>query len=239
MGVDLKKELEQQKRKSERRTEDEVLKAYRELLAADDEVDEDVLGRIFDRAGAEGNYTLNNLDQGRIYHLDDIRKLCIAYRLRFLDASLYKGEIPYEAISKIKSLEKAQQMRLADFKMLAPAPMFNLVRKDRDPLLFLNLGNNHYYLIHKWGGDLHPLRKLVVYPFRSFTALLITVVAASFLISFGVPESVVDDGVGNTVMIRIIAFFYFFIGFSSMSLLYGFSRMKDFSDNLWNSRYTD
>src|SRR5690606_5897121 len=46
------------------------------------------------------------LQQDRIYNLNDIKRVCIKYRLRFLDTSYFKGEFPYEAISEIKKLEK-------------------------------------------------------------------------------------------------------------------------------------
>lgn len=238
MGVDLKRELEQQKKRSERKSVDEVLMAYKALLEADDKLDEEIIQRIFETSAMAGNYQLHRLDECRIFNEKDIRKLCTAYRLRFLEASLFKAEIPYEAIFEIKKLEKEQEVVLSDFKILAPAPMFNLERKDRDPLLFLNLGNQHYYLIYKWGRDLHPLRKLLVFPFRNFKTLLTTVMSFAFVISMMVPDSVIATD-GSNGVIRGILFFYLFFAFSALTILYGFSRMKDFNSNLWNSRYTD
>ena len=38
---------------------------------------------------------------------------------------------------------------------MAPSALFRLEKTD-DPLLFVPLGNNYYYLVHKWGNDLHP-----------------------------------------------------------------------------------
>lgn len=238
MGVDLKKELEKQRDRSNRKGENEVMQAFRKLLTQDDEKDADVLSRIFESNENDGEYHFGNLEESRIYSLSDIKELCIQYRLRFLDASLFKGEIPYEAISQIKELEKKHQVVLSDFKMLAPAPMFNLQRKDRDPLLFLNLGEGHFYLIHKWGRDLHPLRKLLVFPFRNFKTLLLCVLGLAAIIAWLIPDSVIAAPQGSAV-IRVIFFFYLFFGFSGLTILYGFSRMKDFNSNLWNSKYTD
>ncbi|WP_395062778.1 hypothetical protein [Flavobacterium sp.] len=36
---------------------------------------------------------------------------------------------------------------------MAPSKAFNLKKYD-DPLLFAPIGNDYYYLIHKWGNDL-------------------------------------------------------------------------------------
>ena len=33
--------------------------------------------------------------------------------------------------------------------------LFRLKNTD-DPLLFVPLGNSYFYLVHKWGNDLHP-----------------------------------------------------------------------------------
>jgi hypothetical protein len=40
-------------------------------------------------------------------------------------------------------------------------------------------------------------------------------------------------------MVRIIFFFYLLFASSAMAALYGFSRAKNFSENLWSSRYDD
>ena len=45
-------------------------------------------------------------------------------------------------------------------KMMAPSKLFELENYD-DPLMFVNLGNNYYYLIHKWGNDMSFFRKIL------------------------------------------------------------------------------
>lgn len=235
-GVNLEEELQVERQRRERKCGDETLHSFQKMLAEDDKMDEQVLESIFDK-GILKQYNLALLEQGRIYNVSDIKKLCIAYRLRFLDASLFKNEIPYEAISEIKRIQKQQDMELSDFKILAPAPMFNLQRKDRDPFLFLNLGNGNYYLIHKWGGELNSFRKTLVYPFRSFKTILLCVAGLAALLAWSIPGSFLG-GQANPV-VRVFCFFYLFFGFSSLTVLYGFSRVKDFNSNLWNSKYTD
>ena len=238
MGVDLQEELNLERKKRERKTGDETLRSFRKLLANDDKLDEQALAKIFEK-GVAKRYDLTQLDSDRIFSIEDVKSLCIQYRLRFLDAGLFKNEIPYEAISEIKRIQRQQEIELNNFKILAPAPMFNLQRKDRDPLLFLSLGNDKFYLIHKWGGELNPLRKLLVYPFRSFKTILLSVAGLAALLTMSIPDNLIGVAGGGNGVIRVICFFYMFIAFSALTILYGFSRMKDFNSSLWNSKYTD
>lgn len=241
MGLNLEKALARERRRSQDQTAEETLAAFKALLQADDIEDETILQNIFAGGSSLSRaLDLKKLDPNRIYQLEDIKQLCTRYRLRFLDASLFKGDIPYEAISAIKRLQKDQSVELQGYKMIAPAPMFHLENKDKDPLLMLPLGNDRYYLVHRWGNDLHPLRALMVYPFRSFKSLLSSIaLLAAFVVSL-FPDSIVmgplDEHSWN---IRIIFFFYLFLAFSALTALYGFSRMKNFNSELWNSRYVD
>lgn len=240
-GVDLEKALQNEKRRTEAKTPDQVLAAFKEILAADDAQDEQILARIFAGGSAEAQaLDLRKLDPQRIYNIEQIKTLCTRYRLRFLDSKYFKGEIPYEAVTKIKSLQRDQNQEIEAFKMVAPAPMFNLENRDKDPLLMIPLGNERYYLVHKWGKDLHPLRALLVFPFRSFKTLLFTVAFMAALVVSLFPDSMLmgpyDQHSWN---IRIIFFFYLFLAFSGLTALYGFSRMKNFNSELWNSKYID
>src|SRR5690554_360325 len=49
----------------------------------------------------ENTFDFELLETQRIFHIEDIKKLCIIYRLRFLDSHYFKGEFPEEAISEI------------------------------------------------------------------------------------------------------------------------------------------
>lgn len=239
-GVDLEKELRKEKARQQKATPDQALEAFKKVLAEDDHADDEVLYRIFNNSDELDYLNLNNLDPQNIYTEDHIKNLCTRYRLRFLDSSLFKGEIPHEAIAKIKRIEKREETSLCGFKIMAPAPLFHLEYKDKDPLLFAPLGNGRYYLIHKWGGDLHPLRALAVFPFRNFKSLLFTIALLAFTIVMSVPSSVMLGPYDkSTLGIRAIFFIYLFIAFSGLTVLYGFSRMKDFNSNLWKSKYKD
>lgn len=238
-GLNLEKALNRERARAWKKEPDQVLEAFLNLLKEVDALDDIVLHRVFGNNPGTGKLDVTLLDPDRIYHIDQIKNLCTDYRLRFLQASLFKGDIPYEAISRIKQLQRLHDVELSNYMIMAPAPMFKLEEKDRDPLLFVPLSDNHYYLVHKWGKDLHPLRRLLVFPFRNFQSLLATVALFALLVVMSIPDSVMMGPYDNTSLgIRAIFFIYLFIAFSGLTTLYGFSRMKNFNANLWNSKYT-
>ena len=52
------------------------------------------------------NFVFDLLETDKIYHIDQIKKICIDYRLRFLSSKYFKGDIPQEAYATISALEK-------------------------------------------------------------------------------------------------------------------------------------
>lgn len=182
----------------------------------------------------ENNFDFDNLESNRIYHISTIRNICIDYRLRFLDSKYFKGEIPTEAISQIKQLEKEHSTSLQGFKIMAPSKLFKLADKD-DPLLFAPIGNGYYYLIHKWGNDLHPLRKMLVWPFKNIINLALVTMLVSFLITFLVPSGLFSKTDTTAEFVMIFLFNFKMIG--AIVIYYGFARGKNFNPAIWNSKY--
>lgn len=240
-GVDLEKKLRRDKRSRERLTGDVILKQIEEFLKNEGVSDARISNSISGSKGP-GKIVLNtvDLDQDSVFSIDQIKKLCIQYRLRFLDSSYFKGTVPPEAIGKIRRLEQKYGFELSGFKILAPAPMFDLRSKDKDPLLFIPIGNGLFYLVHKWGNDLSPFRKALVFPFRSFKTLLFCVAVLAFSVAMILPDSVYVGSSGqSSIPFRGVFFFYLLFALSGLTALYGFSRMKNFNGALWNSRYLD
>jgi hypothetical protein len=240
MGVNLEHKLREEREKLRANDAQHLVAIYQQLLNQIDEADEKIWADIFGSDGHANEIDLTKLDANRIFGVDEIQKICIDYRLRFLDAKYFKGEIPYAAIAEVKRIQKNQTTTITGFKLIAPAGMFHLKEKDKDPLLFINLGNGLYYLVHKWGNDLNRWRKLLVYPFRSFESLFFTIIGIAFFMAAAMPSSVMMGPKDTTSMhLRAIFFLYLFFAFSGLTALYGFSRLKNFSDALWKSRYFD
>jgi len=182
----------------------------------------------------QNNFDFDQLETHRIYHEDEIRDVCIQYRLRFLDLKYYKSDLPESAHQAIVKIEKDHDTVLADFKLMAPSVLFRLKRQD-DPLLFVPLGNKYYYLVHKWGNDLHPLRKLMMWPFRNIWNLLLTVAAVSWVVTEITPMDLFTKTPDPTSYWML--FFFMFKAIASVVLFYGFALGKNFNPAIWNNKY--
>ncbi|AVR45780.1 hypothetical protein C7S20_11255 [Christiangramia fulva] len=180
------------------------------------------------------NFDFDKLDTNRIFHLKHIHKICIDYRLRFLDSKFFKGEIPYEALTRIKTLEKEHDIELKGFKIVAPSKLFKLENAD-DPLLFAPMGNNYYYLVHKWGNDLHPFRKILMWPFKTLENYMCFLLVLSFLTAFILPDNLFTPH--QTTIQFLIIFFFVFKWFAGLSIFYGFKKGKNFNTAIWDSKF--
>lgn len=212
-----------------------IFSQIEEILKRNDNERERILDTISNGLYKTSNeFDFDKLKTENIYHIDQIQKICIDYRLRFLNSSFFKGEIPAEAISKIRRLEKAHDTTIDGLKILAPSKLFKLEDKD-DPLLFAPIGNDYFYLIHKWGNDLHPLRKLLMWPFKSVINLTLVVVLCSYLMTLLVPDGLFSKN-STTAQFWII-FFFMFKCMASVVIFYGFALGKNFTPAIWNSKY--
>ena len=52
------------------------------------------------------SFDFEKLDANKIYSINTIKRVCIDYRLRFLDIKYFKNKLPNEVYQKINSLEK-------------------------------------------------------------------------------------------------------------------------------------
>jgi hypothetical protein len=205
------------------------------LSKVDDDNSRIAKNLVNSQSGSSVNsFTFDLLDSDKIFHIDQIKNLCIDYRLRFLDTKYFKGEIPAEAYSKIRSLEKEHNTELKGFKIIAPSKLFKLEDKD-DPLLFAPMGNGYYYLIHKWGNDLNPFRKLMMWPFKNVGNLIFVIVLISYLTTLLIPNGLFSKS--NSVAEFGILFFFMFKSIVAIAIFYGFAMGKNFSPAIWNSKY--
>ena len=180
------------------------------------------------------SFDFEKLDSNKIYSINTIKSVCIDYRLRFLDIKYFKNKLPDEVFQKIKSLEKTHNTNIGDFKIMAPSALFRLEKTD-DPLLFVPLGNNYYYLVHKWGNDLHPFRKLIMWPFKNIWNLLFTILLFSFLVTEITPLTLFTK-TPNTSSYWMLLFFMF-KAIASVVLYFGFALGKNFNPAIWNNKY--
>ncbi|MGB1410547.1 MAG: hypothetical protein ACPG59_03300 [Flavobacteriaceae bacterium] len=215
----------------------DLLAEVKNILDLENHKDESVYNKLQSQEGiSQNSFNIDLLDTDRIYHVEHIKAICIDYRLRFLDSELFKGSIPYEAIMKIKALNKEHGIELSGFKIMAPSKLFKLENAD-DPLLFAPIGNDYYYLIHKWGNDLSPFRKLAVLPFKNFENLMMLTVLVSLIASFFVPKGLFSIETSGVQFLLI--FLFMFKSVAAVVLYYGFAAGKNFNTAIWNSKYSN
>jgi len=185
--------------------------------------------------GPENSFNFEKLNPERIYHLNDIQNICVTYRLRFLNAHFFKGPFPMEAVEEIQHLEELHETSVSHLKIMAPAKLLKLENAD-DPLLFAPLGNDYYYLIHKWGNDLHPLRKLLMWPFKNFENIILTIFVMSIILTAITPMQAFTKG-DVTQTEYILMFLFIFKAVAGITLFYGFAKGKNFNEAIWDSKY--
>ena len=208
------------------------IRAY-ELTANDQETALKTLYDSFEiRTTNAFNFDL--LDRNKIYHLEQIKKVSINYRLRFLDLKYFKNKLPESAHQDIQQLETHHETHLSGFKIMAPSALFRLEKAD-DPLLFAPLGNDFYYLVHKWGNDLHPLRRLMMLPFKNIWNLLGLVLAISFVVTEIMPKNLFTKSPDASTYWMLL--FFNFKAIASVVLFYGFALGKNFNPAIWNNKY--
>lgn len=214
---------------------EEIQAIFRETAEKDQYIKEALQGTS-NQKNPRNSFIFDSLEKDKIFHINDIEKICIAYRLRFLKSSFYKEDIPYEAITKIRNLEEEHQTKLNGFKIIAPAKAFQLKNAD-DPLLFAPMGNNYYYLIHKWGRDLHPLRKISMWPFKKLENFVFSLFLLSLLLTFLLPVHYFTNSETNITSHFCLMLFFVFKWISGLAIFYGFKKGKSFSESNWKSEY--
>jgi len=212
-----------------------ILAEVEEILRRDRQREKEIADRLGSKNPGTGNpFDFDLLETDRIYHLEQIKKICIDYRLRFLDSAYFKGKIPDAAVSKIKALEDGHRIQIKGFKIMAPSRLFKLEDRD-DPLLFAPLGNDYFYLVHKWGRDLHPFRKWLAWPFKNIGNLALLVLAISYGVTLLIPEGLFSKN--STTAEFWIIFFFMFKCITSVVIFYGFALGKNFNPAIWNNKY--
>lgn len=181
------------------------------------------------------DFDIDKLKSKNIYHISDIKKICIDYRLRFLNIKYFKADIPLTAQTKLKTFKKEQKLNILDLKIMAPSKLFKLKNAD-DPLLFCNLGNDYFYLIDKWGNDLSFFRKISMWPFKSLTNILFFIAFLSLLATLIIPKGIfVYENSPNAEF--FITYLFMLKSIVAIVLFFGFSLGKNFNKAIWNRKY--
>ena len=178
---------------------------------------------------------ITQLDEDRIFNIEQIKTLCLTYRLKFVDSHRFNNDIPTATILKIKHEEKQYNAKFKGLKIVAPKKTLKLGDCDGDPLLFASLNNGKYYLLDVWGNDLNAWRKVFAWPVKTVVNWLKFVTVLSIFIALITPSSWISTNPNGTSWLEY-AFYavYLFISFNVMAMFTGLSFHENFSEYEWD-----
>jgi hypothetical protein len=183
--------------------------------------------------------SLLKYDANRLFSADDIHEICTRYRLRFLESSSFKNDFPPDVLFEINRFEKENDLQIDKFRMIAPPDMFRLEdRCTKDPLLFAQVNENAYYLIHQWGTDLAWYRRILVWPLQNIYSFAYTLLAVAIVLAALAP---IDWLIRNEtdpeqiIYYRIAFFIHSLILLVGFGLFLGLTFRKNFSVHEWDN----
>lgn len=231
-SVNLEKELLSKRRKFKPKAA--IIAEVKSIFEENDIERSQIIDKLQQQPSTKKNQLqFDLLETDKIFHLEQIKTICIDYRLRFLESNIFKNNIPDEAISKIRMLEKEHNTSLEGFKIIAPSKAFHLLNYD-DPLLFAPIGNDYYYLIHQWGTEMNPLRKILVLPIKNLGTFTITSILLSIVVALLVPENNLSKSVP---LASVIVFLFTFKSIFAVFAYYFFMMGKNFNEEIWQRKY--
>lgn len=237
-GINTRDELFNRRSKKELEKSQEFLQNVFEVLSDEVYHESQISQRIASPNQDQLPFKWSELNALDVFSLNEIKNLCLTYRLRFLDSHLFQGEIPKEAVVKIKNIEKRLGREITNFKIAAPTEKFELVDCEKDPLLFIELSDNYYYLVHQWGNDLSWHRPMLVLPLRNKATLAITIGLLSFFLTYVLPFEWLFGLVEISEFLVQFSFFaWVFIVISAIVSIGRHLFLTDVSEKQWNNPY--
>lgn len=226
MKLELDKELEKRSQKEKEKYNLDPVSEIKTLLLTESSEDARILrglsknshfNRIESLRGEQ--IQLENLEteyEGKVFKVEQIKSLCVDYRLRFLQSRYFTGSYDVEVASKIKDFARTTNTSIDDytlgrrFYVMAPQDMFELkdekyiskaeLRRLADPAIFYQIDENHYRLIHKWGSDFTVFRLIEGFRWKSWwshqlfnTVMLMPIFAFIFGLLFETPAATFEN----------------------------------------------
>ncbi len=269
MKVSIDKELEKASQEHKQKFNVDPINEVKLLLAGESSEDARILrglsnnsqfNRIEKVRGEQIELeTLENEYEGKVYKIEQIEKLCVDYRLRFLQSKYYTGSYDVEVSAKIKEFAKATKSPIDEytlgrrFFMMAPQEMFQLrdekyiskaeLRRQADPAIFYQIDEKHFRLIHKWGDDFTIFRLIEGFRWKSWwthqwfnTVMISPIITMLYFLCFETPAAQFENHpIFNTFIVGIISFIVAHLSFGIWKQDEGEAIKGYFSKTNWNS----
>lgn len=173
-----------------------------------------------------------------VFQPQEIKQAAISLRLKFLDSNLYKSEIPYEAVLKIRDYNETYKREIKSFKIMSVPEAFQKNGSMLEAALFAKTNFGNYYLIHQWGQELPNNRKLTCWPLQTFETLSISILFCTLIITLALPTHLItlDAKAEYFSGYRAAAFFHLLIFNFGVTAYITFAFAKNFSSSIWNQK---
>lgn len=235
--VNLEKALYKERNVQKEKNESQLISQFKSLFEAEWENEKRVLQTLKKGAISSDLPSPRNLEESKIYSLDNIKALCIDYRLRFLSTKQFKGDLPQSALTAVKRTEEKVGDTIDAFMIAAPSDLFKLEDSNKDPLLFAPLEDGRYYLVHQWGNDMAWHRKILNWPVRSPMTLLISVLSVAILLTAVIPSNMLSSSGEFFNFMRIVALGWNIIFLLGITSYFWFASHAKFSIHAWRSKH--
>jgi len=234
MKISLDKELERESKKQ--RVDLNPIREVKLLLEGESVEDARILRGLSDNSQFNRvekirgqQIQINEFEKsylGKVYKIDEIEKLCVDYRLRFLRSKFFTGAYDVEVAAKIKNFAKETNSPIDEYSLktryfiMAPAEMFALKevkhvsKRQLDPVIFFKIDDEHYRIIHKWGNDFSIFRLLQGMRWKNWwsyqwfnTFLFIPFLTIFWFMLKGSPAAVLDNNLISSFLgILVVSF---------------------------------
>jgi hypothetical protein len=235
-SINIRTELLKQKKNSLKKT-DFVLDEVNKILKAELFKEHNILNNLKSYNKSFALLDEEGLDETPIFRKEEIKDICVKYRLRFVDSQKFKGHFPYEAVLKIKDLNKHQGKDLEGFKILAAPSVIKDKNNAGQILIFAPTIYGNYYLIHSWGQELKWMHKILSFPLRNFETLGCCLILLALITDLCIPTRhiTLDRDATYWCAYRFAVFFHLLIFYSGFTIYILFGFNKPFSGSLWDS----
>jgi hypothetical protein len=227
-------------RKKKRNVENNAVSEAKKILKRDLFTEKKVLQNLKQYGKSFEALDEEYLESDRIFTLNEIKRIAVLYRLKFLESKYFKPEIPDQIHLKINALNNSFNKEIKDFKILAPHGSFVNTNTDDHATMFVKTNDDNYYLVVSWGKALNESRKFKFIHLRSFETLVTTVLILTFILTMSLPTRLItlDHTAEYWSGYRAAAFFHLLIFNFGVTVYFTFTFSKNFSGTVWN-RYKD
>lgn len=177
------------------------------------------------------------IDMANVFSVSQLKSTAKKLHLRFLPSQAFEGEVPYEAVLKIKDLNNTYRKELKHFKILSTKDFFTEHHCKHQALLFAQTISGHYYLVHVWGEPLGNWRKTKFFVLRNFESLMATLFVFTLTLSLLIPDRFLSTDTRATYfsMYRMAGFFHLLILNLGFTIFILFAFHLNFSEYNWDS----